>query len=163
MDCMTWRFRTMKQSIGCSTSAPRSSAAKQWFEQLAQKKKKILLLLSNNKNQLPLFPNAFQGTKTSDLINLSTFYCGIHMCASLHCTKTSSKQCVTVDPFKQRFTLKLNCVTHPCPMFQIALFVMKNKFGLFRFILSCSFFSSLSILFCWKCLPIADIIKSLHS
>jgi len=30
----------MRQSNGCSTFDPRSSAAKQWFEQLAQKKKK---------------------------------------------------------------------------------------------------------------------------
>ena len=27
MDCMAWRFRTMRKSNGCSTSAPRSSAA----------------------------------------------------------------------------------------------------------------------------------------
>jgi len=38
MDCMAWRFWTMKQLNGCSTPAPRSSAAEQWFEQLAQKK-----------------------------------------------------------------------------------------------------------------------------
>jgi len=36
-DCTAWRFWTTRQSNGCSTSA--SSAAKQWFEQLAQKKK----------------------------------------------------------------------------------------------------------------------------
>jgi len=30
----------MRQSNGCSSSAPRSSAAKQWLEQLAQKTKK---------------------------------------------------------------------------------------------------------------------------
>jgi len=30
MDCTAWRF-CMKQSNGCSTPAPRSSAAKQWF------------------------------------------------------------------------------------------------------------------------------------
>jgi len=29
----------MIQSNGCSTLAPRSSAARQWFEELAQKKK----------------------------------------------------------------------------------------------------------------------------
>ena len=39
MDCMAWRFWTMRQPNGCSTHAPRSSADKQWFEQLAQKKK----------------------------------------------------------------------------------------------------------------------------
>ena len=39
MDCMAWRFWTMGQPNGCSTPAPRSSWAKQWFEQLAQKKK----------------------------------------------------------------------------------------------------------------------------
>ena len=43
MDSMAWRFWTMRQSNGYSTPAPRSSAAKQWFEQLAQKKKNILL------------------------------------------------------------------------------------------------------------------------
>jgi len=32
----------MRQPNGCSTPAPRSSAAKQWFEQLAQKKKKLV-------------------------------------------------------------------------------------------------------------------------
>jgi len=31
MDCMAWRFRMMRQSNGCSTPAPRSSAVKQWF------------------------------------------------------------------------------------------------------------------------------------
>jgi len=37
-DCTAWRLWTVRQSNGCSTPAPRSSAAKQWFEQLAQKK-----------------------------------------------------------------------------------------------------------------------------
>ena len=40
MDCMAWRFWTMRQPNVCSTSAPISSAVKQWFEQLAKKKKK---------------------------------------------------------------------------------------------------------------------------
>jgi len=40
MDCTTWQFWTMRQSNGCSTPASRSSAAKQWLEQLARKKKK---------------------------------------------------------------------------------------------------------------------------
>jgi len=39
MDCMAWRCLTMRQLNGCSTPAPRSSVAKQWFQQLAQKKK----------------------------------------------------------------------------------------------------------------------------
>jgi len=39
MDCMAWQFWMMRQWNGCSTPAPRSSAAKQWFQQLAQKKK----------------------------------------------------------------------------------------------------------------------------
>ena len=39
MDCMAWRFWTMKQPNGFSTSPPRSCVAKKWFEQLAQKKK----------------------------------------------------------------------------------------------------------------------------
>ena len=38
MDCMAWWFWTMRQPNGCSTPVPRSSAAKQWLEQLAQKK-----------------------------------------------------------------------------------------------------------------------------
>ena len=44
-DCMAWRFWTMRQSNGCSRSAPRSSAAKQWFEQLTQKKKVLGTIL----------------------------------------------------------------------------------------------------------------------
>ena len=32
VDCMAWRFWTMRQLNGCSTPAPRSSAVKQWFE-----------------------------------------------------------------------------------------------------------------------------------
>jgi len=40
MDCMAWRFWTMRQSNGWSTSVLRSTAAKQWFQQLAQEKKK---------------------------------------------------------------------------------------------------------------------------
>ena len=38
MNCMAGRFWMMKQPNCCSTSAQRSSAAKQWFYQLAQKK-----------------------------------------------------------------------------------------------------------------------------
>ena len=38
MDCLAWRFWTMRQLNGCSTPAPRSSAAKQCFQQLAQNK-----------------------------------------------------------------------------------------------------------------------------
>ena len=34
------RLSTMRLSNGCSTSAPRSSVAKQWLEELAQKMKK---------------------------------------------------------------------------------------------------------------------------
>ena len=41
MDCMAWRFWTIRQTNDCSTPAPRSGAAKQWFQQLAQKKKTI--------------------------------------------------------------------------------------------------------------------------
>jgi len=37
MDCTAWWFWTMRQSNGCSTPSMRSSAAKQWLEQLAQK------------------------------------------------------------------------------------------------------------------------------
>jgi len=40
IDTTAWRFWTMRQLIGCSTSAPRFSAAKQWLEELAQKNKK---------------------------------------------------------------------------------------------------------------------------
>jgi len=45
---------------GCSTSAPRSSAAKQWFEQLAQKKKK---------NQCDVFFHSFK----------AHFWCGMYL------------------------------------------------------------------------------------
>ena len=37
-DFMAWRFWTMRQPNGCSTHAPKSSAAKQWIKQLAQTK-----------------------------------------------------------------------------------------------------------------------------
>ena len=40
MDCTAWRFWTMRQSNGCSTPAPTSSATKQMFEELAQKMQK---------------------------------------------------------------------------------------------------------------------------
>ena len=45
MDCTAWRFWTMWQSNGCSTSTSRTSAAKQWLEQLAQKKKKLMWVI----------------------------------------------------------------------------------------------------------------------
>jgi len=38
-------FSTMRQSNVCSTPGPRSSAAKQWFEELAQKMKKTTCIL----------------------------------------------------------------------------------------------------------------------
>ena len=37
-DCMAWRFWTNRQPNGCSTPAPKSSAAKQWIKELAQTK-----------------------------------------------------------------------------------------------------------------------------
>ena len=37
LDCTAWRFWTMRQPNGCSTPAPKSSAAKQWIKELAQK------------------------------------------------------------------------------------------------------------------------------
>jgi len=40
----------MKQSNGCSTPPPRSSAAEQWFEQLAQKTKKTTFTAYYDKN-----------------------------------------------------------------------------------------------------------------
>jgi len=40
MHCMARRFWTMRQLNGCLSPAPRSSEAKQWFQQVAQKKKK---------------------------------------------------------------------------------------------------------------------------
>ena len=33
IDCMAWRLWTMRQSNGCSTPAPKSSAVKQWIEE----------------------------------------------------------------------------------------------------------------------------------
>ena len=41
-DCMAWRCWTMRQLNGCSTPAPKSSATKQWFQQLAQTKEESL-------------------------------------------------------------------------------------------------------------------------
>jgi len=41
VEYVAWRFWTMRQPNGCSTSAPRSSSAKHWFAQLAQKKKNL--------------------------------------------------------------------------------------------------------------------------
>ena len=38
MDCTAWRLWTMWQSNGYSTPVPRSSAAKEWIEELAQQK-----------------------------------------------------------------------------------------------------------------------------
>jgi len=49
MDCTAWRFWTMRLSNGCSSSAPRSSAAKQWSEELAQKMKKNTLQCKRQK------------------------------------------------------------------------------------------------------------------
>jgi len=46
MHYTAWRFWTMRQPNGCSTPALRSSAAKQWFEQLAQKKKNVATAIS---------------------------------------------------------------------------------------------------------------------
>ena len=43
-DCTAWRFWTMRQPNGCSTPAPKSSAAKQWIKELAQKKEEPCLL-----------------------------------------------------------------------------------------------------------------------
>ena len=39
MDCTAWRLWTMRQPNGCSTPAPKSSAAKQWIKELLQNKK----------------------------------------------------------------------------------------------------------------------------
>jgi len=39
MDCTAWQFWTMRQSNGCSTPAPRSSAANSGYEELTQKMK----------------------------------------------------------------------------------------------------------------------------
>jgi len=39
MDYTAWQFWTIRQLNGCSTPGPKSSTAKQWIEELAQKKK----------------------------------------------------------------------------------------------------------------------------
>jgi len=55
-DCIASRFWTMRQLNGCSKSAPRSSAPKQRFKQLAQKKEMVqLLLVDVERAQLSLF------------------------------------------------------------------------------------------------------------
>ena len=41
-DCTAWRFWMMRQPNGCSTPAPKFSAAKQWIKELAQLKEKGL-------------------------------------------------------------------------------------------------------------------------
>ena len=46
MDYMAWTFWTMRQPNGCSIPAPKSRAAKQWIEEIAQKKKKKAILCS---------------------------------------------------------------------------------------------------------------------
>jgi len=45
----------MKQSNGCSTSVPSSSAAKQWFEQLAQEKKNLEMFALDVQNTTTIF------------------------------------------------------------------------------------------------------------
>ena len=57
MDCMAWRFWTTRQWNGCSTSAPRSSAAKQWSQQLAQKRKKKNRVLQSSWHSSNCFAN----------------------------------------------------------------------------------------------------------
>jgi len=41
MHYTAWRFWTMRQLNDCSTLAPKSSAAKQWIEELSQKMKPV--------------------------------------------------------------------------------------------------------------------------
>jgi len=42
MDCIAWRCWTLRQLNGCSTPVLRSSAAKQWFQQLDVKRELTL-------------------------------------------------------------------------------------------------------------------------
>jgi len=39
MDCTAWRYWRMRQSNGCSTPVPRSSAAKQWLQERLKRRK----------------------------------------------------------------------------------------------------------------------------
>ena len=52
MDCTAWQIWMVRQSHGCSTPAPRSCAAKQWFEEHGQKKNLIYVLVDVETNQI---------------------------------------------------------------------------------------------------------------
>ena len=56
MDCTAWWFWTMRQSNGCSTPAPRSSAAKPWIERtvsqmMMMKAKQFVLVYCRHSHQ----------------------------------------------------------------------------------------------------------------
>ena len=57
MECMAWRFWKMRQSNGCSTLAPRSRAAKQWFDELVKKKKNPPMIRKKTHRDLIFFQN----------------------------------------------------------------------------------------------------------
>jgi len=70
----------MREPNGCSTSAPRSSAAKQWFEQLAQKKKNVYFpvleyaearfLWTLNRHRMKHYEQQFRTDITQDINEL---------------------------------------------------------------------------------------------
>ena len=74
-DCTAWRFWTMKQPNGCSTSAPNSSAAKQWVkEELAQTKEVVVLVLTMPK-AIFVLRSAYLYRKIKTLRVSGLFFC----------------------------------------------------------------------------------------
>ena len=69
MNYMAWQFWTIRQLNGCSTPSPRSSAAKQWFQPLAQKKKTNRLLWSKNYLKCESVPSTFLKKRFVDFMN----------------------------------------------------------------------------------------------
>ena len=70
MDCMAWRFWTMKQPNGCSTPAPRFSAAKQWIEGTAAQTTKN----SRNREALRIIRTRFRPKPS--FVHKSVWNCG---------------------------------------------------------------------------------------
>jgi len=79
MDCMAWRFWTMRQPNGCSTPAPKSSAAKRWKKELAQKEEdhhNCIVMHKSTKSAWPYSSNALQNRclHVTNLVRSKTLY-----------------------------------------------------------------------------------------
>jgi len=85
----------MRQSNGYSTSAPRSSAAKQWFEQLAQKKTKtkgIVKLVYNEMKKIWSVASVhFQ--PAADLSNSLHFILHLNIDGGIYCRDIFNVYC----------------------------------------------------------------------